>query len=133
MADKNFEVIIEQKVEFSPEELNDIIVTALEGGIDYWCRRVKIKVDKNFNYDGIAECDLDKVQFASDAIGYGGTLILFDAESPDRWELTPEKLLNGIKQYCEKQVVLADDIEGCDAGAADSIIQYALFNEITFG
>jgi len=118
-------VKIEKTIEFTNENINDLMVTALEGGINYWCDKVVI----------ISEPEDAKINYASDIISAGGTLELHDAESNDRWELTLEKILKGIKWYCEKNGITdADDlIDDHDADTADSIIQYALFDEIVFG
>lgn len=122
-------VRIEKNLEFTDENIDDLVVTAFEGGIDYWCGEVKVKEGSMYVED------YDKLEYASDAISKGGTLILFDAESEETWELTLEKIIHGIKCYCEKNSYTdADDLmDNYDAGTADAIIQYALFDEIVFG
>lgn len=120
--------------EFTPSDINDLIVGALEGGINYWCRKAVIKKDTEGNYFNVLPEDQDKVKYASDVIGYNGTLILFDAESTDKWELTLENVLKGIKMQCEKRhVAPADLMDDYDADDSDSIVQFALFNELVFG
>lgn len=125
MSEKKFTVRAQIEVNLSQQDIDDIMVTALEGGINYWCRRAKVVGE----YLGEA---------ASDQISRGGSLILHDSESSDKWELTLEKFLNGVKLYfedgCHVQVednrIDAGDI---DAGDADCIIQFALFGEVVFG
>lgn len=131
---KNHKVVIEQCFEFTPENINDLIVCALEGGINYWCGKAEIKMDGEY-YLGVAPHDESKVELASDVIGFGGTLILTDAEDDDeQWELNIEKMLKGIKMYCESNnVQLSELMDIHDADSVDCIVQYALFNEITFG
>ena len=121
--------------EFTPSDINDLIVGALEGGINYWCRKAKIKRGTDgFSYFGVAEEDQDKVVYASDVIGYNGTLILFDAESSDKWELTLENVLKGIKMHCTNRHIAPSDLmDDYDANDCDAIVQYALFNELVFG
>ncbi len=119
---------------FSKEDIADLIVTALEGGINYWCRKAVIKKDPDGNFMNVLPEDQDKVVYASDVIGYGGTLILFDAESSDKWELTPENVQKGIQMHCEKRNIAPSGLmDNYDADDADCIVQYALFNEIVFG
>ena len=101
------------------------MVTALEGGINYWCRKAEVVGE----YLGEA---------ASDQISRGGILILHDAESAQTWELTLGKFLNGVKLYFEQgcHVQVEDNaIDTCDidAGDADCIIQLAIFEEVMFG
>jgi hypothetical protein len=121
---EKIEITISQ--ELTPQDINDIVSTALEGGINYWCGGAIIK-DVPAKAEG-------KYDFASDVISVGGTLELYDAESPDRWELNLEKLLNGIKMHCTKigktPLELMDDYDACDA---DCIVQYAVMGEIVFG
>lgn len=118
--------------EFSIADINDLVVTALEGGINYWCGKAEIKKQKN-GFFGVADEDQDKITYASDVIGYGGVLILHDAESSDKWELTLDNFLKGIKMYCEVNgMALNNLMDNYDADTADQIIQYAVFNELTF-
>lgn len=121
--------------EFTPTDINDLIVGALEGGINYWCRKAVIKLNAiTKDYFGVAPEDQDKVKYASDAIGYNGTLVLFDIESPDKWELTLENVLKGIKMHCEKRHVAPSDLmDDYDADDCDCIVQFAIFNEVQFG
>jgi hypothetical protein len=86
------------------------------------------------DYFGVQAEDQSKVKYASDLISLSGTLILFDAESSDNWELTKEKLMAGIVQHCNVRNITPNDLlEDYDADTADAIVQYALFNELTFG
>lgn len=48
------------------EDIDDIMVSALEGGINHWCAEAKVQGE----YLG---------EFASDQISRGGTLLLYDA------------------------------------------------------
>ncbi len=84
---------INAKLELSQQDIDDLMVTALEGGINYWCRKAKITM--------IPE-GVDPNIIASDVISRKGTLVLYDAESTDKWELTLEKFMKAVKWYCEK-------------------------------
>lgn len=125
MNEKRFTVRPQIEVNLTQQDIDDIMVAALEGGINYWCREAEV-VGK---YLG---------EYASDQISRGGSLILHDSESSDKWELTLEKFLNGVKLYfedgCHVQVedncIDAGDI---DAGDADCIVQFALFGKVVFG
>ena len=125
MSEKKFTVRPKIEVNLTQQDIDDIMVSALEGGINYWCREAEVVGE----YLG---------EYASDQISRGGSLILHDSESSDKWELTLEKFLNGVKLYfedgCHVQVednrIDAGDI---DAGDADCIIQFALFGEVVFG
>lgn len=118
------------------EDIDDIMVSALEGGINYWCRKADVKGD----YLG---------EYASDQISRGGELILHDAEENKSYTLSKEKFMEGLKKYiaagntgCIDRETnrigvytgkLNIDSGNIDAGAADCIIQYALFGDVIYG
>jgi hypothetical protein len=125
-----------EQYNFTSEEISDLIIGALEGGINYWCGKVilvKDRFDKIFK--GVKPEDQEKVQYASDLIGLGGELILVDIDEPEeRWVLTKEEVLEGIKMYCEENDITEEELmDNYDADSCDQIIQYGLFGEIVFG
>lgn len=125
MSEKKFTVLPKVEINLSQQDIDDIMGSALDSGICYWCRRAEV-VGK---YLG---------KYASDQISRGGALILHDAESTQTWELTLEKFLDGVKLYfeqgCHVQVENnAIDTCGIDASDADCIIQFAVFGEVVFG
>ena len=125
MNEKKYTVRPQIDVNLSQQDIDDIMAVALDGGICYWCRKAEVVGE----YLG---------EYASDQISRGGSLILYDAESSDKWELTLEKFLNGVKLYFEQgcHVQVEDnaiEIGDIDAGDADCIVQFALFGEVVFG
>ena len=124
---KTFNVEITMNVILTQEDIDDIICTALEGGITYWCRKAEVVGE----YLG---------EYASDQISRGGTLKLYDSEDDEVYELTLEKLLKGFEFW----IVGGYDTYGAvsngevdtgeiDAEKADQIVQLALFDEIIYG
>ena len=129
-------ISITKELKITNEDIDDIVSTALEGGINYWCSKASVIGE----YLG---------EYASDQISRGGELILKLREpvegEPDEYVLSREKLLNGIKAYLLNPnkpyniIGLLDKGElyletaNVDAEVADMIIQYAIFNEIVFG
>lgn len=120
---------IEMDVILTDEDIDDIMVSALEGGITYWC--------------GSAEVDGEYLgEFASDQISRGGQLVLRDMEDGKKYTLTKEKFIEGVKMYLKDEGAAAClTISGnkaridpgfVDGNAADSIIQYALFGELVY-
>ena len=125
MNEKKFTVRAEVEVNLTQQDIDDIMVAALEGGICYWCRKAEVVGE----YLG---------EYASDQISRGGALILHDAESAPTWELTLVKFLYGVKLYfeqgCHGQVEdSAIDTCDIDASDADCIVQFAIFGEVVFG
>ena len=115
----------EVRLEITAKDVDDIMVAALEGGINHWCSRVEVVG----TYLG---------EYASEQISRCGSLRLYDRESNDVYELTLEKFLDGIRRHIESQCHICIDNGGIDtsdvdAEDADCIIQYALFQDIIYG
>lgn len=120
-----FTVTAEVTVNLTQQDIDDIMCSALEGGICYWCRRAEVLGD----YLG---------EYAHEQISRGGSLMLHDAESADAWELNRENFLRGVKLYLEQgcHVDVEDNsIDTCDIDGndADCIVQFAVFGEVVFG
>lgn len=129
---------VELDVIVTQQDIDDIVTTALEGGINYWCRKAEVVGD----YLG---------EYASDQISRGGTLRLYDREVDADYGLDRDRLLIGIRKYLEDPEKPYDILEsssdsvGCskgestldtcmvDGAVADMIVQYALFGEIVYG
>ena len=128
MADYLYEVHAETVVQLTRQDVDDIMATALDGGVTaYWCREVEVVGD----YLG---------EFASDQISRGGLLIFHDAESDEKWELDIEKFTQGFRRWLENDDDRYGAVSGgkvdtmeIDAEMADLIVQYALFGEVVFG
>lgn len=114
----------------TPEDIDDIMVSALEGGINHWCSVAEVVGE----YLG---------EYGSDQISRGGVLKLHVKGSREVHELTKEKFLKGLEKYV-KNPIYSDFLEFvdheirldtgyADADVADTIIQYALFDELVFG
>ena len=123
-----FNITVTQNINVTEEDIDDIMCSALEGGITYWCYKAKVVGD----YLG---------EYASEQISRGGVLKLYDSENGDIYELTLEALLNGIRlaiqndYYAEYEWHYGDKLDCCqiDANVADCIVQCALFGEVIYG
>ena len=126
--EKKFSVEIKYTVELTVEDIDDIMVSALEGGINYWAQEAEVLEEKRV------------ADWGHEQIARGGCLILHDIEDfEEKWELNLEKFLAGFKLWLEnggdKYGAVEDGKVDCceiDAACADEIIQYALFGEIVF-
>ncbi len=127
-------------VDVTCQDIDDIVCTAFEGGITYWCNRVEVVGELLGKY-------------ASDQISRGGKLKIyvdepFDEDDTTEYELDRVKLLRGLQMYLafpckpcgitdiswrdgKKAIVI--DTSNVDAEVADMIIQFALFKEIIYG
>ena len=108
----------------SIETLENIVVTALEGGIGYWA----VLDNTTKIWDKYDYCDLPCSQAAFELLYNGESLRFYDTEDETEvWHLTWKKLIKGVELFGG---VKEEDI---DATVADQIIQYALFGKIVFG
>lgn len=132
-TEKKFEIRTKITVYLTQQDIDDIMVSAFEGGINYWCRRVVVQGD----YLG---------KYASEQISRGGKLAIWLDEpfEDDKtcYVLDRDKFLAGFKLWIESDGDSYDAIDrsngsvDCgqiDAVCADEIIQYALFGEVVFG
>lgn len=114
------------------QDIDDIMVSVLEGGINYWCDEATVVGDYLWEY-------------ASGQISRGGMLKLH-AEEDDEWfVLTKAKFLSGLEAVLSdkstKNAIVEVDEEGVrrvdpgnvDGPLADLIVQFALFGEIVYG
>ena len=131
---ENFTVNIKIKLNITQEDIDDIVRTALEGGIGDWCRKVEVKGD----YLG---------EYASDQISRNGILKLYGYKTDEFYLLTRDRLLKGIVKYCKNVQNLCDiiyvkdnpceqecelDCSMIDSVAADMIIQYAVMGDVIY-
>ena len=123
-----FEVEISTTLTVTEKDIDDIMATALEGGINHWCSEAEVIGD----YLG---------EFSSEQISRGGVLKLYDAEEDITYLLTLNELLHGIKKayedhwfvnydWCDGEVL---DTSQIDAEVADVIVQLAIFDDVIFG
>ena len=114
-----FSLFVPKKI--TQQDIDYIMSTALEGGINYWCRKAEVLESQYYG------------EFASDQISRGGSLRLYDAESDDTWVLDLDKLMAGIVKALESGYVSSDNLDDWDALDADAVVQCGLFGDIVFG
>lgn len=104
---------IKTQIEVTSEDINDLFVTAIEGGINYWARIMAYDPDKTHavieeTYDNTAHI------------------------------VTADTIINGLQKVADKRVSdeghfsVLDFIENHDANDADWIVQNGLFNELRY-
>lgn len=125
---KNYYINIEKQITITEQDIDDIMCSALDGGITYWCNEAEVVGD----YLG---------EYASEQISRGGTLKLHDADDYEVYELTLGKLLEGIQKAADGEYfsdynwIDGSVIDACqvDAEVADAIIQCAIFGDVIYG
>lgn len=112
-------------IQITPEDIDDIMCAAFEGGITYWCSKAE-------PVEGLLGT------YAHEQISRGGKLVLHDSEGGERHKLTQEKFLKGLRLFLARHsdVVSLDekriDSGDFDAEYADAVIQLALFGKIVY-
>jgi hypothetical protein len=122
---KSHPLLVALTAEIKPEDIDDIMCAALEGGITYWCSKAEVVGEYLSKY-------------AHEQISKDGKLILHDSEDNKQHELTREKFLKGLRLFldgCPNLINGEDksiDPGDFDANYADAIIQLALFGEVVY-
>jgi len=114
--------------ELSANDISNIIISAIEGGIGYWARL------ENIGEDWIDKpSDEPASLWATKLLLEGKSVEFSDSEDEDEiWELTLDKLIDGYAMNYKRRPH-DSNIENGDATTADCIVQYALFNELVYG
>jgi|14BtaG_2_1085337.scaffolds.fasta_scaffold11082_5 hypothetical protein len=93
-------------VELSIEDIDDIIVGAIKGGIDYW----------------LVSCEYKPL--------VKGGYLYIQSSDHDPKTLTIRDFVDGLELYYKHNNVLLEDMDVSDY---DVIIQYAYFGEVVYG
>lgn len=124
--ENEWELEVKRTAIVTQEDVDSIMCSALEGGINYWCCKAEVIEETYYG------------EYASEQISRGGSLRLYDSEDDETYVLTLEKLLNGIRLACKDGFgdgwFDGDTLDCCrmDANDADVIVQYALFRDMVF-
>lgn len=128
-------VKVNMNVKVTEEDIDDIMTTVIEGGINYWCCEC--------NTLGERRGDCRAAHLAA-----GGQLELFvdepfeenpDGTDKERYILTRAKVMKGITEVLKTAKgghMLYEGGLDCgyiDAEVADVIVQYGLFGEVVYG
>lgn len=121
-TDMTFVGTVTQTVDIPRQMVSDIMCTALEGGINYWCDAVS------------AEEWPEEAEYASDVIGFGSVLEIHDAEDDETYRLTLEMFLDGLgKAAAHYGQSVEQFYDNHDAEYADLVVQFALFDKVVYG
>jgi len=111
---------VQRNISLSEDDVDNLLVGALEGGINYWCEKANVVSN---DYKG--------GEFASSVISRGGSLELYEDDGSFK-VLNLKKLKSGIEKYYNTQKY-PSDVCNMDANDYDTIIQLAVFNEVVYG
>ena len=122
------------------DDLEDILTTAIEGGISYWailCNDTPEweKAEEQLKAKGV---ELFYGNVATQVLLNGDAIKFEDAEGEEDdsdWTLDMEKFKKGCALYEKERGNLSMNLwnGSFDAVEADCLIQYAVFGEVVFG
>ena len=129
---------IQVDFELDNQFFEDILVTALEGGSNYWIGYININHPR-----GAKPRDIPTSMWAAQAINEGKS-VDFHLEGDEKETLTKGALVNGVSIWATNHptnMTIVDDGNGhmtidtanIDASDADAILQYALFGKVVYG
>lgn len=149
-----FEVLV--PVKLSAEDLIDVLVGAIEGGMmSSWCPVIRLHEEGEEDEGLPRPQDPDVVvtsrrdpasevwnEYLARNVAEGGSITLYEYGEEMDWsptwrkELVPHrldsgKLLEGVRKYAELRKGL--DLEQMDGVEADMIMQYAVLGEVRYG
>jgi hypothetical protein len=114
-------MIVTSTTNVSSQQIADLVITAFEGGITYWCESCDCgsAYQKPATYDGPFEW----------------TLKLHDED--DDVTLTPEKIQTGLQKLADDFPTIfnrcTDEDGDYDGDDADIFMQLCLFGEVVYG
>jgi len=125
---KRYIMKIELEVHYDDQFLEDIIVTAFEGGSNYWIEYI--------NFENNKPRGIPTSVWVFEKLKDGETIVLY-LEDDERAFLTMRRLKCGVKKYFSdsKNLIGGLDLEfsDYDTDVADSVLQYAVFDKLVYG
>lgn len=130
-------MIITTTVEIPPRRIADLMVTAIEGGIGYWCKSVKLVSAKGmaqpwYDDENLFEVRAEELQIMVTELDphqehHNGEWFLDLRKMENAFKLMQE--FGNPKGYCWRDFLSEND----DATTADVWFQLAVFGEVVYG
>jgi hypothetical protein len=122
---------VTKNVIISQEDIDEIMCTALEGGITYWCMHAQSIMEEEWMKE-------NNITYLSDVTGRGGDIVLTTDDGD--YVLTLKAFLTGLQMAIDDDTIAIETINNeyhidtcmIDADIADVIIQYALFGKLVY-
>ena len=117
------------EVEITNEQIENLIVSAFEGGSSYWMVYDVNPIIKDFKWNSS--------EYAAQIINGDVEINVYDAENPDDLlgRLNTHTILTGLKTMCKDYPTHFTDIinDNIDADTGDVFMQCAVMNDVVFG
>lgn len=122
-------IVINIPFEIDQEFIDDVMCSALEGGIGYWaCIKEVDKSNVTEPYEYLSEC-----------VSHGAIIHFGDVEGDEEdseWKFGIDEFVKGFTKYINREGhALEPSTDSCniDAIHADVIVQLGLFGEVVYG
>jgi len=117
-------------VEITNEQMENLLVTAFEGGSGYWMYIKSIKYPPGKERKDYGDFPVYEVPFVKN-----GAVIIGDNETEETWTLTLLKMKKGLRIMAKKYPHHFKDVlmEDGDADTGDVFLQCSLFGELVYG
>lgn len=119
-----FTVTVTTTYDITQQQVADLVVTALEGGSNYWLGKIDPPFKTHTDY---SEAD----KYGEDMI----TRTISADEDDDTYEFHPEAIRRGLQAMADQYPTDFNDLRGdnADAYTADVFMQCALLGDVIYG
>ncbi|OPX89451.1 MAG: hypothetical protein A4E53_01528 [Pelotomaculum sp. PtaB.Bin104] len=128
--------LVNVPLELSHEDIDDILCTAFEGGINSWCQGAEV-VEKL----PTGKPDYKGCKYLNEVLTRGGTIRIYTPKGDwpqenDQPVLTLEKFLKGFEEWLKMRLKngrpASADPADIDAADASEIIEISLFGQVVY-
>lgn len=122
MTGKTYEIT--ETTVVTQEQLNDLLITAVEGGIDYWSHV------RNYKWENVEDVSVEIGTYDDNDAPFEGDFVTVKAS-----DLV--KILHRLREFpiypLEKGASIASHLENMDIETGDTAVQLLMFGEVIFG
>ena len=126
-SEKEIAGFVKVELPLTHNDIETIMVTAIEGGIGYWACLINEGKEWDRKPKGVPSS-----QWATQLLLEGKEVVFEDEEDGKTLKLTLQKLIKGFGLNYKNRPH-DNDLENGDSNTSDAIIQYALFGDVIYG
>jgi hypothetical protein len=127
-------MVVTINYEFPKQRLSDLLITAFEGGVGYWCQIVDYKEPTVLN--SFNDTDGTIYRYGDFPLSEDGGVVLQETDDTEiTFTLNKEALLKGLQMMSQKYPKHFSDWlnDNEDAETGDVFVQCCMFGEVKYG